>query len=598
MGSPEHTRTKPPLDRLDGNHPVRDEERSFPFDGPTLEPPSPPDPQSESDGTWMRQRTTPPGLSPQTGDPLSQAALLMDPLEEPMDDEEPEDLDADEDETPDLGLAGEGPGDDSDEGAETEETEGDDPREAARLAALAADLDQEAPDEAPEGEIPVERIDQDALKVVRRLHHFGYDAFLVGGCVRDLLLDRKPKDFDVATSAEPNQIRQVFRNCRLIGRRFRLAHVYFQGGKIIETSTFRANPLDEMDDLPKDLLISQDNVFGTIQEDAQRRDFTVNALFYDPRTGKVVDHVGGRADLEAGIIRTIGDPDVRLREDPVRILRAVKFAARLDFSIDPETRAAMTRHAAEIKRCAAPRVLEEIYRLLGSGASRKAFELLLDLGMAGVLLPEIADALGCEEGAGPPEPSHLEMRRQVLAMLDSLDACKQRGVEPSHALSLGAVLWRMYLRLQATGQDANRWLDDVSVSLVTRLRLTRRDRERLRVLLQSQRHLAADKRRGGGGRATVRRGPFLESLLLHTLDLHSSGGDLSEIGQWKALAKMEGQMFRPGEAGDKTREPRIWGDKGDRRRHPGRGGRNAERGGHDGGDSNRRRKRGRRGGRH
>src|SRR5437868_7526302 len=146
-------------------------------------------------------------------------------------------------------------------------------------------------------EIPEELLDPDAVKVVRRLRRSGFLAYLVGGCVRDLLLGMRPKDFDVATSAHPNEVKETFRNSRLIGRRFRLAHVYFRGGKIIEVSTFRANPLDELTDLPQDLLIRHDNVFGDAEEDARRRDFTINALFYDVDEGRVVDHCGGKEDL-------------------------------------------------------------------------------------------------------------------------------------------------------------------------------------------------------------------------------------------------------------------------------------------------------------
>src|SRR2546429_3086642 len=162
-------------------------------------------------------------------------------------------------------------------------------------------------------EIPEDRLDPDAVKVVRRLRRAGFTAYLVGGCVRDLLLGMRPKDFDVATSAHPNQVKETFRNSRLIGRRFRLAHVFFRGGKIIEVSTFRKSPLDELTDLPQDLLIRHDNVFGTEEEDARRRDFTINALFYDVDAGRVVDHVGGKADLSARLLHTIGDPDVRMR---------------------------------------------------------------------------------------------------------------------------------------------------------------------------------------------------------------------------------------------------------------------------------------------
>jgi poly(A) polymerase len=197
--------------------------------------------------------------------------------------------------------------------------------------------------------IPHEQIDADAEKVVRRLTRNGYAGYLVGGCVRDLLLGRKPKDFDVATSATPQEIKALFRNCRIIGRRFRLAHIFF-GSKIIETSTFRANPREvEADELtenvpegaalppeePAELLIRRDNVFGTAEEDARRRDFTINGLFYDLDADKVIDYVEGLPDLEKKVVRTIGDPQIRFREDPVRILRAIKFAARLDFEIEP-----------------------------------------------------------------------------------------------------------------------------------------------------------------------------------------------------------------------------------------------------------------------
>src|SRR5216684_4134764 len=240
-------------------------------------------------------------------------------------------------------------------------------------------------------EIPEDRLDPDAVKVVRRLRRAGFTAYLVGGCVRDLLLGMRPKDFDVATSAHPNQVKETFRNSRLIGRRFRLAHVFFRGGKIIEVSTFRA-------DLPQDLLIRHDNVFGNAEEDARRRDFTINALFYDVDEGRVVDHVGGKADLAERLVRTIGNPDVRMREYPVCILRAIRFAAKCGLRIEPDTLAAMKKHVAEIPRCAPPRVLEEVLKLLRSGASRRCLELMRDVGALRVLLPPVAEHL---ERRGP-----------------------------------------------------------------------------------------------------------------------------------------------------------------------------------------------------
>src|SRR5215831_14869359 len=238
-------------------------------------------------------------------------------------------------------------------------------------------------------------IDPDADRVVRKLTRAGYKAYLVGGCVRDLLVQRTPKDFDVATSATPNEIKSSFRNSRIIGRRFRLAHVFF-GSKIIETSTFRANPRDEDD---HDLLIRRDNVFGTETEDARRRDFTINGLFYDVEREEVIDHVGGLADLDARRIRTIGDPDIRFQEDPVRILRAIKFAARLDFGFEPGTWQALLRWRGEIAKCAPPRLLEEIHRLMRGGAARRSFELLVETGVLAVLSPYLAGLL---EGDGAP----------------------------------------------------------------------------------------------------------------------------------------------------------------------------------------------------
>lgn len=239
-------------------------------------------------------------------------------------------------------------------------------------------------------------IDPDADRVVRKLARNGYKAYLVGGCVRDLLVGRRPKDFDVATSATPNEIRATFRNCRIIGRRFRLAHVFF-GSKIIETSTFRANPRDEDD--RHDLLIRRDNVFGNETEDALRRDFTINGLFYDVEREEVIDHVGGLRDLDAKLVRTIGDPDIRFQEDPVRMLRALKFAARLDFTLEPATYRALLRWRGEISKCAPPRVLEEIYRLLRGGAARRSFELLVETGTLSVMSPHLAGLL---QGDGAP----------------------------------------------------------------------------------------------------------------------------------------------------------------------------------------------------
>jgi tRNA nucleotidyltransferase/poly(A) polymerase len=259
--------------------------------------------------------------------------------------------------------------------------------------------------------ITVDRIDPDAAKVVRRLTRYGHQAYLVGGCVRDLLLGREPKDFDVATSATPDDMRNLFRNCRIIGRRFRLAHLYF-GPKVIETATFRAAPRDNP--ASSDPLIWHDNVFGTAEEDARRRDFTINGLFYEVGTGKVIDWVGGIRDLRSGIVSTIGDPDVRMQEDPVRILRAIKFSARLGFSIDEQTRAAMVRHAPLIARCSVARVLEEIYKLLRGGTCELAFRQMAEIGVLPVLFPELAALMDTEGPQAPICALRAGRRRQPL----------------------------------------------------------------------------------------------------------------------------------------------------------------------------------------
>jgi poly(A) polymerase len=249
------------------------------------------------------------------------------------------------------------------------------------------------------------RVDPDAQKVVRRLTRHGFQAYLVGGGVRDLLLDRRPKDFDIATDARPEDVRRLFRNSRIIGRRFRLVHVLFGGGKVIEVATFRRSPIIDVDALDgasgdPDLLIRSDNAFGEAHEDALRRDFTINALFYDLDAGQILDWVGGMADIERRVVRTIGEPETRFREDPVRILRAIKFAARLDLGIDPEVYDAMVFTRASLARAARPRLFEEILRLLRGGGAHRSIWLAWELGILSVLLPELATFLDDDSGDG------------------------------------------------------------------------------------------------------------------------------------------------------------------------------------------------------
>ncbi|OGV61560.1 MAG: hypothetical protein A2498_11770 [Lentisphaerae bacterium RIFOXYC12_FULL_60_16] len=253
-------------------------------------------------------------------------------------------------------------------------------------------------------------IDPDALTVLYRLKQAGFDAYLVGGAVRDLLLGLHPKDFDVGTSAHPRDIRNLFRNCFLVGRRFRLAHVRF-GDKVIETSTFRCEP-DAGSIQMAEGGRHRDNTFGTPAEDALRRDFTINGLFYDIRSFDVIDYVGGLTDLEKRLVRCIGDPDVRFPEDPVRMMRAVRFASRFKFQIEPATYIAIERHAGEIRKAATARLLEEVYRLFAARSSEGTFRHLLQSGLMSVLMPELADFL-------EDSPERQDACWRLLGALDS-----------------------------------------------------------------------------------------------------------------------------------------------------------------------------------
>ncbi|WP_345779830.1 polynucleotide adenylyltransferase PcnB [Luteimonas galliterrae] len=318
-------------------------------------------------------------------------------------------------------------------------------------------------------------ISPNALRVLYRLRDAGFQAYLVGGAVRDLLVGGHPKDFDVATDATPEQVKQQFRNCRLIGRRFRLAHVVF-GREIIEVATFRANSDDGSGDreLHEGGRLLRDNVFGTIEDDAVRRDFTANALYYAIEDFSVRDYVGGYDDVQARVLKLIGDPEERYREDPVRMLRAIRLAAKLDFSIDPATAAPIPVLAPLLAQAAPARLFEECLKLFLSGHAAASFEGLERHGLLPALFPESAAALAANRSGA--------LRRMLLQGLRATDARVANDEPVSPAFLFAVLLWPAYCRaliaLQSQGVHAaeaqRRAADRVTLHQASTIALPRR----------------------------------------------------------------------------------------------------------------------------
>jgi poly(A) polymerase len=240
------------------------------------------------------------------------------------------------------------------------------------------------------------------LNVLYRLKEAGFTAYIAGGGVRDLLVGKHPKDFDVATDARPEQVRRLFRHCRLIGRRFRLAHVH-EHNEVIEVSTFRANVADAPSSKEKfhqtseDGMILRDNVYGTPEQDAHRRDFTINAMFYNIVDYTIIDYVGGLADIRDKMVRTIGEPEVRMAEDPVRMIRAVRFASILDFGYEPATERAILNGASRLAQASPARMFEEVQKLFFCGHSRRVLEELMRFGLLAPMMPELDEAMRADE---------------------------------------------------------------------------------------------------------------------------------------------------------------------------------------------------------
>jgi len=402
------------------------------------------------------------------------------------------------------------------------------------------------------------QIDSDALKVLHRLHQNGYVAYLVGGSVRDLLLDRRPKDFDIGTSAHPYQVKKAFRNCWIIGRRFRLAHVRF-GTKNIEVATFRRHvsadevapdapprdavvpqavtppgastlPIDTHEAISqdgehadadaRDRMIHRDNTFGTPEEDAFRRDFTINALFYNIADFSIIDFTGGLRDLEAKMVRCIGDPSERFQEDPVRMTRAVAMAARLGFTIDPPVEAAIERHRMEIARSAPARLLDEFYKLLRTGAAERAFFMLAERRLLEPITPSL------QEQAGPA----------LWRSLAALDTYRARFGEAPDTLTNAVLLGTLLVPLGYTARslasvpqkNGGRNGPQLSIGV---LPLARRDVERLRQILTLQRGLLDMRLTPRARLGLMRRGAFKDALTW--LEIHGAAPEALE--HWRGF---------------------------------------------------------------
>ncbi len=396
----------------------------------------------------------------------------------------------------------------------------------------------------PRSEHAVSRsqIQKEALKVLYRLQSAGFLAYMVGGSVRDLQLGREPKDFDIATDAKPQEIRRIFRNARIIGRRFRLVHILF-GEVVVEVSTFRCEP-----GLPAEgevqpaasaaeLLIKSDNNFGTAAEDAFRRDFTVNALFYNIADFSILDYVGGLEDLKASLLRTIGDPRVRFREDPVRMLRACELAGRLNFTIEASSQAAIHELRQELAKASPARVSEELVALLHCGSAGKAMQWMLDLGLLEVLLPEAyAMVSASERGLG-----------DFGRILPTLDRKVAAGREVSDggllaALLLPSVLLRRF-DIEAVARKALRrdqlaaLVDEVAAPFIKRFALSRLRTQQTTDALKGFIRLCEPHRTAGERHLAAGRAWFPDALWLFELLAEATTEGFEELAQWQAAAR-------------------------------------------------------------
>jgi poly(A) polymerase len=432
--------------------------------------------------------------------------------------------------------------------------------------------DDEEPRVLPRPDHPISRknVSQNAVKVLYRLHNAGYTAYMVGGSVRDLMLGRRPKDFDVSTNARPNEVRRLFSNSRIIGRRFRLVHVFFQDGEIVEVSTFRRDPdPEEQASAPGDLLITSDNTWGTPRQDAFRRDFTVNALFYDISDFSVIDYIGALEDLDRRLIRAIGEPGLRFQEDPVRMLRACEFAGRLGFGIEQRTQEAIQSHRRELDKASPARVTEEIAQLLRCGHAGAAVQWMLELGLLEVLMPEAYAMLAAgERGLGD--------FGQILPVIDRMVG---REEKLSDTALLAAVLLPkvMLRRYDVEGMDGRAMsraeveglVREEVAPMLERFTLSNvRAQQIIQALIGFQR--LCEPHWTFPERVRLARKPFFDdALLLFKILVEATGEGGEALVEWQSAAERRPPLKVPAESEGRPRRPRPRR----RRRRPGAAGR-------------------------
>ncbi|UTW09264.1 polynucleotide adenylyltransferase PcnB [Pseudomonas benzenivorans] len=383
---------------------------------------------------------------------------------------------------------------------------------------------------------PIHRgeISRYAVSVVERLQGAGYQAYLVGGCVRDLLLDIDPKDFDVATSATPEQVRAEFRNARVIGRRFKLVHVHF-GRDIIEVATFRANHPQGDEEENSNLAsrnesgrILRDNVYGSLEDDAQRRDFTINALYYDPSSERILDYAHGVHDIRNHLIRLIGDPTQRYQEDPVRMLRAVRFAAKLDFDIEKHSAAPIYKLAPMLREIPSARLFEEVLKLFLAGYAVYTYELLVDYGLFGELFPASAAAL-------KQNPDYTDTL--IHNALANTDLRIQQGKTVTPAFLFAALLWpalpARVLKLQERGMPPIPAMQEAAHELISeqcqRIAVPKRFTLPIREIWDMQERLP---RRSGKRADLLLENPRFRAGYDFLLLRESAGEQTGGLGDW------------------------------------------------------------------